>query len=124
MPLKTIFLIGLGGGLGSIFRYLISVYLMAKTTTIFPIGTFFVNLAGCFLIGLIYGLAVRESWLSEDLRFLLATGFCGGFTTFSTFSFESFELLKLGEYNTVVLYIGGSIVLGILLASVGFWLGK
>lgn len=124
MPLKTLFFIGLGGGLGSIFRYLISIYLMAKTTTIFPVGTFFVNLAGCFLIGLIYGLAIRENWLTEELRFFLATGFCGGFTTFSTFSFESFELLKLGEYTTVMLYIAGSIFIGMLLAFLGFWLGK
>ena len=87
--MKTnIFLIAIGGLLGSVARYLSVVYVTKLIPSQFPYGTFAVNIAGCLVIGIIYGLSLRYLWLTPEWRLLLATGFCGGFTTFSTFSYE------------------------------------
>lgn len=123
--MKILLLIGAGGFLGSIARYLGSILgnKLIPTET-FPVGTLLVNILGCFLIGLIYGLFEKQNWMTPEWRFFLATGFCGGFTTFSTFSHESFTLLNNGYYGQLALYIGLSIVLGIAFAFFGLLLGK
>ena len=123
--LKTLLLVGAGGFLGSIGRYLGSLYgnrLIPSDG--FPFGTFLVNILGCFLIGLIYGLAEKHDWVTPEARLFLATGFCGGFTTFSTFSHESFTLLNNGQHTHFVLYISLSVLIGIALAFAGLTLGK
>lgn len=111
--LKTITLVGIGGAIGSIMRYLASSGIQNKFLSAFPYGTLCVNISGCFLIGIIYALAERTNF-SPEWRFFLATGICGGYTTFSTFSYESLSLLRDGELFYATTYITSSVVLGIL----------
>jgi CrcB protein len=120
--MKTIFVIGLGGGIGSISRYLIGGYISRLLATTFPagavVGTFVVNITGCFIIGLLFGLSNRHAWLTFEWRLFLITGICGGYTTFSSFSYESIELFRHGNYLYFLLYVLCSVLLG-LLATVG-----
>ncbi len=111
--LKTITLVGLGGAIGSILRYLASTLISNKFLTTFPFGTMIVNITGCFLIGLVYALAEGNK-ITPEWRFFLATGICGGYTTFSTFSLETFSLLREGQVLYASAYIGSSVVLGVL----------
>lgn len=121
--LQSIFMVGIGGFVGSILRYLISYYMKLSWPTTYPAGTFTVNLAGSLLIGIIIAAVLTEN-LNQQARLLLATGFCGGFTTFSTFSFEFFSLLQNGHTGYAFLYAISSLVLGLLFVWVGFNLGK
>jgi CrcB protein len=116
---KQVLLVGLGGGIGSIARFLCQKYIYAWHPHPFPFGTMLVNVAGCFIIGLILGVAERGQVLSPEWRLLLATGFCGGFTTFSTFAAENIGLLKNGQFLWFLLYTAGSLILGVLAT----WLG-
>jgi len=111
--LKTITLVGIGGAIGSMLRYLISTGIHNKFLSTFPFGTLCVNITGCFLIGVIFALA-EGAKISPEWRFFLATGICGGYTTFSTFSLESFSLIREGHIFYACTYIAGSVVLGIL----------
>jgi CrcB protein len=113
MNLRILLIIGAGGFLGSITRYLVQDKVSRLWPTIFPYGTFMVNITGCFLIGVLYALADRGNILSPEWRIFLATGFCGGFTTFSTFSVEAFNLMREEQYLFLSLYIGLSVVMGI-----------
>lgn len=116
--MKFIFLVGAGGFIGSVARYLLSDAVQSRLLTSFPFGTMTVNLIGCFIIGIIYALS-ETSNLAPEYRILIATGFCGGFTTFSSFSFESLTLLQDNQYLYATLYAGLSLVLGLLAAFVG-----
>ena len=100
-----------------------SLYFIAKGLNKFPWATLSVNILGCFLIGAIYAISEKSS-LGENIKLLLATGFCGGFTTFSAFAIENLQLIKLGAATTAITYIALSVVLGILLAFVGYFLFK
>ena len=110
--LKTITLIGLGGAIGSILRYLASTGIQNKFLSAFPYGTLSVNISGCFLIGVLYALTERNNVTPEWSLFLI-TGICGGYTTFSTFSYESLSLLRNGELLYATAYISASVLLGI-----------
>lgn len=116
--LKALLLVGSGSFIGGALRYLIS-QLMKPYGAGFPLGTFCVNILGCFLIGLLYGLFSKYSTTSGDWCLLLTTGLCGGFTTFSTFCNESVSMAQNGAWGTMVLYIGGSVLLGILAVLLG-----
>lgn len=116
--LRALLIVGSGSFAGGALRYLIS-QLMKPVSTGFPVGTFSVNIIGCFLIGLIYGLFARYSSSSSDWCLLLTTGLCGGFTTFSTFCNESMTMVQNGSWGTLFLYIGGSIVLGLAAVFLG-----
>jgi CrcB protein len=117
--MKLVFIIGLGGGLGSIFRYLMQVFVSRHLPIAFPWGTFLVNCSGCFLIGVLYALAARYSWLTVEWRMFLITGLCGGYTTFSSFSYESISLFRQGAYSYFLLYTVLSVVLGLLATVAG-----
>lgn len=121
---KAILFVGVGGLLGSVCRYLIALFFAKQFPFAFPYGTFAVNIFGCFLIGLFYGLADQHNWLTPDLRLFLTTGFCGGFTTFSSFAFENLKLLQSSAYLNFTLYSIGSFALGLLAVFVGLWLTR
>ena len=116
--MRVILLIGLGSFIGGIARYLLSVTVYNKIPSAFPYGTFAVNIIGCFLIGLVFGFHER-SGLTNEWRLFIVTGLLGGFTTFSAFSFESVDLFRNGEPALALLYITGSIVLGLLATFAG-----
>ena len=119
--MKSFLLVFLGGGLGSSLRYLVSIT-MNQYSKVLPFGTFTVNMLGCLLIGLILGYAQRENTLTSNQTLLLATGFCGGFTTFSAFANENLELIKNGELFNFTVYTIGSVLIGILAVFIGFYL--
>jgi CrcB protein len=117
--IKTLLLVGTGGFLGSISRFLASRFIQENLPVAFPFGTFSVNITGCFLIGLIYGFSERSSLLTSEWKMFLAVGFCGGFTTFSTFANENLALLRDGDFFHFLLYTGLSVFLGITATFLG-----
>ena len=119
--MKSFLLVFLGGGLGSSLRYLVTIA-MNQYSKVLPFGTFTVNILGCLLIGLILGYTQRENTLTSNQTLLLATGFCGGFTTFSAFANENLELIKNGEIFNFSVYTIGSILVGVLAVFIGFYL--
>ncbi|RQO29918.1 fluoride efflux transporter CrcB [Taibaiella sp. KBW10] len=121
--MKNILLVGLGGALGSILRYLVSLWTTKEATQHFPWATFIINVSGCLAIGLLMGLLDKQI-LSNATRLLLITGFCGGFTTFSTFSAENIKLIQSGHLFTALLYIILSIILGLAAVWGGLFLTK
>jgi fluoride exporter len=120
---RNILIVGLGGFIGSIARYLIALSL-AKSFQPFPTGTFLINIVGCLAIGIVYGISDRSAILSPQWRLFLATGVCGGFTTFSSFAYENVNLLEIQQYSVATLYTVGSIVLGFLTAAIGVFLTR
>ena len=121
--MKSFLLVFLGGGLGSSLRYLVTIA-MNQYSKVLPFGTFTVNMLGCLLIGLILGYAQKENTLTSNQTLLLATGFCGGFTTFSAFANENLELIKNGEIFNFSVYTIGSVLIGILAVCIGFYLAN
>ena len=119
LNMNNLLLIAIGGAVGSISRYGCQKWIYQIHPHPFPFGTFVVNVAGCLLIGLFFGLSEKGNLVSPEWRILLTAGFCGGFTTFSTFSFETLSLLKDGEYAYALLYVFLSVVVGLL----AVWLG-
>lgn len=120
--MKQIMLIFLGGGAGSVLRYIISRLL--NHTTVLPLGTLLVNVMGSLLIGLFLGLAYRSQSFSPNTTLFLATGFCGGFTTFSAFSYENQIFLKSGDYLSLGLYTASSLILGIAAIFAGLFFSR
>ena len=116
--IRNLLLIAFGGAAGSVLRYLLS-----NINTSFPWGTFTVNILGSLLIGLLVGFA-SKGVLSPEMKLLLVTGFCGGFTTFSTFANESFGMMKAGDVLLTALYVGASVVIGILAVWGGMMLSN
>lgn len=117
--LKNVIIVGIGGFIGTITRYLLTLYIHKATDTIFPLGTLIVNLIGCFVIGFVIGLFEKGSLVSPELRLFLTVGFCGGLTTFSTFSSDIVNLLTDLEIFYFTIYLALSIILGILLSFAG-----
>ena len=117
--LRLLFIIGSGSFIGGIARFLISRYIQGQALSSFPYGTFLVNVAGCFLIGIFYGLSERGNLMNSELRMFLTVGFCGGFTTFSTFANENISLLREGDFFYFALYTSLSIFLGLMATYIG-----
>ena len=121
---RILIIIGIGGFIGSIARYLSQQFFQKYFPSSFPFGTLWVNIAGCFLIGVIYAFSEKGNMLTPEWRLFLATGFCGGFTTFSAFAFENINLVRDGQFFYAAIYTGISVVAGILFAYLGVWLIK
>lgn len=112
--MKNMLFIGLGGAIGSIARYGCQRWINGLYPQSFPLGTFLVNITGCFLIGLFWGLSFRNFAHMESWKLFLMTGLCGGFTTFSAFTLESVGLLKEQKTGVFFIYILSSVILGLL----------
>ena len=120
---RNFLLVGAGGAVGSMVRYGVS-FIMSKVLA-HPYqfaSTFTINVIGSLIIGILFGLSARNQWLDQGGYLLLASGFCGGFTTFSTFALENVNLMQKGQSFMAFAYIGLSIVIGLLLCRVGIWL--
>ncbi len=120
---KNLLIVGFGSFLGGGARYLISVAL-GNLSKGFPWGTLMVNLAGCFLIGLVSGIFGRTSEEGSSLALFCTIGFCGGFTTFSTFSKEALSMLQAESYWSLASYVGISVIVGVTLTAVGYALSR
>ena len=116
-------LVGLGGALGALVRYLLGRFIAERTHAAFPAGTFLINVTGSFLIGLLFSLA-GQKLVSQTTQLLLATGFLGGYTTFSTMCWEGKQLLQDGNLRFGMLYLGGTLASGLLAAVLGLLLGR
>jgi len=119
--MKNLVYVFLGGGLGSLFRFLLSKFITTSKNG-FPWSTLFVNFIGCLLIGILLGWAIKNNNLRSDLYLLLAVGFCGGLTTFSTLSLEGLSFLKAGDYTSFISYVVASVVGGIVFVALGHYL--
>lgn len=118
--IRTLLLIGGGSFLGGIARYLVKIGCeRVFPAAALPLGTMTANVAGCFLIGLVYGIASRHTAMTQDLMLFLTVGFCGGFTTFSTFMNENFTMLQGGEFLGSLAYAALSLVLGLVFLYLG-----
>jgi CrcB protein len=117
--MRLILFIGLGSFVGGVSRYLISIYFQSKGFISFPYGTLTVNIVGCLLIGIVYGIS-EKSGLSNEWKLFLATGVLGGFTTFSAFSYETISLMRDGQSGAALLYVMCSVVFGLLATWGGF----
>ncbi len=121
--MKQLLFVFIGGGFGSVLRFVLGKALNSSKVGI-PLGTFLVNILGSLFIGFILGLAAKNETLTQNHTLLLATGFCGGFTTFSTFAYENHLFLKSGDFVSFTLYTIASFVIGFLAVFAGIYLVK
>jgi CrcB protein len=121
---KTITYVAVGSVIGGLSRFLLQQYVQRKVDSIFPYGTLCVNLIGCFVIGIVVGLADKGNLLSPQTRIFWATGICGGFTTFSSFINESHSMLQDGELLNTFVYIAVSVLVGLIATALGILLVK
>jgi CrcB protein len=124
LTFRALLLVGIGGGIGSILRYVSSWLITKNVSTNFPLATFSVNIFGCLLIGILIGIFGKQLSPNDDLKYLFITGFCGGYTTFSTFSAENIQLIQSGNYLIPALYITSSVLFGILAVFLGMVMVK
>ncbi len=123
--MKEVLIVSIGSFFGGGMRYWVSKMVQSCTVIAFPFGTMAVNVAGCLIIGFLSGLNWREGgWMSPSAKLLLTTGFCGGFTTFSTFMNEGAGLMKEENYLYMMLYLFGSLALGLIAVLAGHYLAK
>ena len=116
--------IGLAGGAGAILRFTLSRFILQHLGATFPFGTFIVNVLGCLLFGLVWGLAENRGLLGDRARLILLVGFLGGFTTFSSFAYESLALIRDHQWGWAALNMAGQNVLGILFVAIGIALTR
>lgn len=116
--MHNIIYVFLGGGLGSVCRYLIGQYFTTSDSS-FPIGTFVANFLACLILGVLLGYQMKDDF-NQNLSLLFVTGFCGGFSTFSTFSSESLKLFQSNQAGVALFYIGGSIIMGLIAVYLGY----
>ena len=122
--IKSVLIVGIGSFIGGALRYLISTLFKQYCTQGFPWGTLLVNLMGCFIFGAIFALFSKYSSTSHPWCLLLTTGLCGGFTTFSTFAYESVLMLQQGNLSGIISYVATSLIAGISLFALGYWIFK
>ena len=116
--------VALGGAAGSALRYVLTYFIQSRQVSVFPTATLLINVEGSILLGLIMRVSADSAAMNAEVRLLLTTGFCGGFTTFSTFSYETARLYQDGDYQRAALYAVLSLALCIVGVFVGFALGR
>ena len=121
---RTILFIGIGGAIGSVLRYLTSVMVSKYWANHFPLATFITNILGCFILGLLIGLLEKNNLANSNLKWFLVTGFCGGYTTFSTFGFENYSLFQSNNSILAFIYIAMSVLVGIFAVWLGLFVSK
>jgi len=124
MDITRIFLVGVGGFLGSVVRYIAVKAVDVRINQSFPYGTMAVNVIGCLLIGVVVGIVGRHQPGSENLRAFMGAGFCGGFTTFSAFALENQNLIAERMAAMAIVYVLGSVMAGIVAVFIGLWLAR
>lgn len=112
--------VAVGGALGCVSRYYLTVFIQQRAGASFPAGTMIINITGSFLVGFITRYALQSGAVSAETRTLLTTGFCGGYTTFSTYSYEAAMMLEDREYGRAALYVGATVVLALAGTFLGF----
>jgi fluoride exporter len=117
--LRTVFIIGTGGFIGSVLRFLVQIFVERNLSSTFPYGTLVANIAGSFLIGIVYALTEKGTLMSPEWRIFMAVGLCGGFTTFSSFSYNNFTMISEQTFLQLILNIGSNIFLGIIAVYLG-----
>lgn len=122
--MRDLLIVSVGSFFGGGLRFAVSKWMGALASAGFPWGTFTVNVLGCLIIGFLSGVSMPSGWLSPQAKLLLTTGFCGGFTTFSTFMNESGSLVKGGDYLMSLLYVAGSVIVGFAAVVAGHLLSK
>lgn len=122
--IKAVLIVFFGGGIGSVFRYLTSVFTERYVQSTFPWATFFVNVVGCLVIGILAGFFTKQQLADDNLRLLFMTGFCGGFTTFSAFALENVKLFQNGNSLVALLYIALSVIVGVFAVWTGMMITK
>lgn len=122
--LKSLLLVGVGSFCGGVLRYYMSTLVKGAVGQAFPWATLTVNLLGCLVIGALFGLFAKYGSESSSWCLLLTTGFCGGFTTFSAFANEGLQMLQSGNTLNFIAYVAASVIVGIALAALGYWIVK
>lgn len=122
--IKEAFIIGAGGAVGSVLRYYSGQFISKNYPSQIPLGTLIVNLLGCLLIGILLGYFAKNQGLSNEWKLLLVTGFCGGYTTFSTFAAENITLIQNQQVSQTILYIGLSVVFGLAAVYFGIMISR
>lgn len=122
--IKNFLIVGLGGAAGSMLRYAVQKFFQVQSVNSFPTGTLLVNIAGCFIIGILWSMVSRTLTWNEEMKLLLMTGFCGGFTTFSAFTLESIGLLKENKAALFLIYLTASVVGGLIATFIGIRIAK
>ena len=117
--LRTLLIVGTGGFIGSVMRYLVQVFVEKGLATTFPWGTFVANIAGSFIIGIVFAFAEKGNLMSAEWRMFLAVGICGGFTTFSSFAYNNLTMIHEQSFIQLLWNIGGSLFFGILAVYLG-----
>jgi CrcB protein len=117
--MKVFWAVAIGAAAGGLARHYFGAFIQQRTAIDFPIGTFVINVTGSFLIGLFMRYALQTTWVSPEMRMLLTTGFCGGYTTFSTFSYDTLLLINDGEYGRATLYVVASVVIALAATMLG-----
>jgi len=122
--IKSLLLVGIGGAVGSMLRYLTAMLVNKYWQNAFPLATFLINMLGCLLIGMLMAIIEKQAGMSDNFRLLFVTGFCGGYTTYSAFAYENISLLNSNQTLTAFAYIAASVVAGLFFVWLGLILVK
>jgi fluoride exporter len=124
MSFSSVMIVGLGGFLGSVARFLAVRSIDGRLNAVFPYGTLFVNLVGSFLLGLVYAYLAKKGAAGDQWKIFLGAGFCGGFTTFSAFAWENLTLMQGRLLSVSLTYVAASLVGGLLAVTFGAWCSR